>query len=116
MTDHTIDTTDTETTGARAAVADARAALSDIGEQLPDVARTSRALVGDAMRAIERGTDQGLTTGATLSLGLAVGLLIGGAPRLLVLGALIPAAAIGIQMMGRQGGGTGRSTRSSSAS
>lgn len=68
------------------------------------------------MRAIEGGTDQGLTTGATLSLGLAVGLLIGGAPRLLVLGALIPAAAIGIQMMDRQRGTTTRSSRSSSAS
>src|SRR4051794_10626946 len=114
----TSQTTDTETTGTQAAVADARAALNDIGEQLPEVARTSRALVGDAMRAIERGTDQGLTTGATLSLGLAVGLLIGGAPRLLVLGALIPAAAIGIQMMDRQRGTTARSTssRSSAAS
>lgn len=115
MTDQTIDTADmtTEGNGARTAVADARAALNDIGESLPDVARTSRALMGDAMRAIERGTDQGLTTGATLSLGLAVGLLIGGAPRLLVLGALIPAAAIGIQMMDRQRGTTARSSRSS---
>jgi hypothetical protein len=66
------------------------------------------------MRAIERGTDQGLTTGATLSLGLAVGLLIGGAPRLLVLGALIPAAVIGIQMMDRQRGGATRTRIASS--
>ena len=87
---------------ARTAVMDARAALNDIGESLPDVARSSRALVGDAMRAIEGGTDQGLSTGATLSLGLAVGLLIGGAPRIMVLGALIPATAIGIQLMDRQ--------------
>ena len=115
MTAHTETTKTTATGEARTAVMDARAALSDIGESLPDVARSSRALVGDAMRAIEGGTDQGLTTGATLSLGLAVGLLIGGAPRLLVLGALIPAAAIGIQMMDRQRG-TGRSTRSSASS
>lgn len=114
MTSQTIDTADTtEATGARTAVADARAALNDIGDSLPDIASTSRALMGDAMRAIEHGTDQGLTTGATLSLGLAVGLLIGGAPRLLVLGALIPAAAIGIQMMDRQRGTTARSSRSS---
>jgi hypothetical protein len=87
---------------ARTAVMDARAALSGIGDQLPEMARTSRELVGEAMRAIEQGTDTGLSTSATLSLGLAVGLLIGGAPRLLVLTALIPAAAIGIQMIDRQ--------------
>jgi len=110
------DSTTRATDDARTAVADARAALSDIGDSIPDVARTSRALMGDAMRAIERGTDQGLTTGATLSLGLAVGLLIGGAPRLLVLGALIPAAAIGIQMMDRRAGATTRSSRSTAAS
>jgi hypothetical protein len=115
MTDQTMESTGTEA-GTRTAVADARAALNDIGESLPEVARTSRAIVGDAMRAIERGTDQGLTTGATLSLGLAVGLLIGGAPRLLVLGALIPAAAIGLQMLDRQRvTTTSRSTRSSSS-
>jgi hypothetical protein len=114
-------TAQTESTGtpqgetARTAVMEARAALNDIGESLPDVARSSRALVGDAMRAIESGTDQGLTTGATLSLGLAFGLLIGGAPRLLVLGALIPAAAIGIQMMDRQRSTSGRTSRSAAA-
>jgi len=99
---------------ARTAVMDARAALSGIGDQLPEMARTSRELVGEAMRAIEQGTDAGLSTSATLSLGLAVGLLIGGAPRLLVLTALIPAAAIGIQMIDRQRGATTR-TRSSAS-
>ncbi|HLX33698.1 MAG TPA: hypothetical protein VKR30_00475 [Candidatus Limnocylindrales bacterium] len=101
-------TTDTSTRRAasdgRSSVIDARAALRDLGEAMPDVARVSRGLVTDAMRAIERGSDDRLTAGATLSLGLAIGLLIGGAPRLLIVMALTPAAAIGLQIVDRQRG------------
>ncbi len=97
-------TTDLETTENRteAMATEARAALRDLGQQMPEVARVSRGLMTDALRAIEQGSDNTLTAGATLSLGLAAGLLIGGAPRLLILVALAPAAAIGLQMVDRQ--------------
>src|SRR5438270_340428 len=88
----------------------ARLALRDLGQARPDVARTSRGLMTEALRAIERGSDDGLSFGASLSLGLAIGLLIGGAPRLLIVMALAPAAAIGLQIVDRQ---KGRTTRSS---
>ena len=98
---------------AESATADARAALRDIGQAMPEVARVSRGLVGDAMRAIEQGSDNSLMAGATLSLGLSIGLLIGGAPRLLIVMALTPAAAIGLQIVDRQKTRTGRSAATS---
>jgi hypothetical protein len=100
----TNSSTDLGTTENRteAMATEARAALRDLGQSMPEVARVSRGLVTDAMRAIEQGSDNTLTAGATLSLGLAAGLLIGGAPRLLILMALAPAAAIGLQMVDRQ--------------
>jgi len=100
MTTHT--TTPVDETSSESLAMDARAALQDLGQQLPEVARVSRGLVSDALRAIEQGSDNSLAAGATLSLGLAAGLLIGGAPRLLILVALAPAAAIGLQMVDRQ--------------
>jgi hypothetical protein len=42
--------------------------------------------------------------GTTLSVGLALGLLLGGANRLLVILALIPAAAMGFTLLDRQSG------------
>lgn len=87
---------------AEAMATEARAALRDLGQSMPEVARVSRGLMSDALHAIEQGSDNTLTAGATLSLGLAAGLLIGGAPRLLILVALAPAAAIGLQMVDRQ--------------
>jgi hypothetical protein len=95
---------------ARSAMFDAQSALRDLGEAMPDMARASRGLMIDAMRAIERGSDDRLSAGATLSLGLAIGLLIGGAPRLLIVLALAPAAAIGLQIVDRQ---KGRASRAS---
>jgi hypothetical protein len=89
-------------TDVESAAANARDALRDLGQAVPEVARVSRGVMADAMRAIERGSDNSLTAGATLSLGLAAGLLIGGAPRLLILLALAPAAAIGLQIVDRQ--------------
>jgi len=49
----------------------------------------------DAMRAIESGSDERVSAGVTLSLGLAIGMLIGGAPRLLTILALVPVARDG---------------------
>jgi hypothetical protein len=99
-------TTDVQSTrrSSKAAVIDARAALRDLGDAMPGIARASRGLMADAAHAIERGSDDRLAASATLSLGLAIGMLIGGAPRLLIVLALAPAAAIGLQIVDRQRG------------
>ena len=110
-------TTDVQSTrrSSKTAVIDARAALRDLGDAMPGIARASRGLMTDAVHAIERGSDDRLAASATLSLGLAIGMLIGGAPRLLIVLALAPAAAIGLQIVDRQRGTrSSRSTASSS--
>lgn len=84
------------------AVAEARAALERVQTAVPALATTTRALVHDSMRAIERGTDQQVSAGVTLSLGLAIGMLIGGAPRLLTAIALVPVAALGLALIDRR--------------
>jgi hypothetical protein len=78
-----------------------REAAETVATHLPEAAATTRAAVDEAARRIEAGSDEMLTAGTTLSLGLAVGLLIGGAPRILVVLALIPAAAMGMTLLDR---------------
>jgi hypothetical protein len=78
---------------------------------LPDAAASTRAAVDEAARRIETGSDEMLTIGTTFSLGLATGLLVGGASRLLVLGAMVPAAAMGLTLLDRSSR-TRRSSRS----
>ncbi|HEX5591436.1 MAG TPA: hypothetical protein VFX65_14180 [Candidatus Limnocylindrales bacterium] len=88
-----------------------RAASNQVGEavetvrtSLPEVARASRGFMDDAMRRIERGSDQQVSAGVTMSLGLAIGMLLGGAPRLLIALALVPVAAMGLVLMDRRAG------------
>jgi hypothetical protein len=84
-------------------IADGVAATAGtIAARLPEAAATTRAAVDEAARRIETGSDQMLTVGATFSLGLAIGLLIGGANRLLVAGALVPTAAMGMTLLDRR--------------
>jgi hypothetical protein len=52
---------------------------------------------------MEAGSDQMLAVGASLSLGLALGMLVGGANRLLVAVALIPATAMAFTLLDRYG-------------
>jgi hypothetical protein len=92
-----------------AAASEARDALDSMARTMPDVARASRGLMDDAMRAIERGSDERVSAGVTLSLGLAIGMLIGGAPRLLTVLALVPVAAMGIVLVDRRSQAGGRS-------
>ena len=88
--------------GVQAAVAGARDAIGSVSRQVPDVARASRAAVDDMFRAIETGSDERVSAGVTLSLGLAIGMLLGGAPRLLILAALAPVAAMGLVLQDRR--------------
>jgi len=90
-----------------------KSAVDTVSRSVPDIARTSRSLMDDAMRAIERGSDERISAGVTLSLGLAIGMLIGGAPRLLTMLALVPVAAIGLVMVDRRG--SARATRTAAS-
>lgn len=88
-----------------------KGAAETVVARLPEAAATTRAAVDEAARRIETGSDEMLTAGATLSLGLAIGLLIGGASRILVVLALIPAAAMGMTLLDRSGRNGGRPRR-----
>jgi hypothetical protein len=77
-----------------------------VAARLPEAAATTRGAVEEAARRMEAGSDEMLAVGASLSLGLAIGMLIGGANRILVALALIPATAMGFTLLDRFGGRT----------
>ncbi len=70
--------------------------------RLPEAAATTRDALADAGRTIRAGSNERLAAGTLLSFSFALGLLVGGANRLLVLLALIPAAAMGVTLLDRQ--------------
>jgi hypothetical protein len=76
-----------------------------VAARLPEAAATTRSAVEEATRRMESGSDEALAVGASLSVGLAIGLLIGGANRLLVAMALIPATAMSFTLLDRYAGG-----------
>lgn len=67
-----------------------------------EVATSTGRVLGDAQRNLQAGSDSGLLAGASLFAGLALGLLLGRAPRLTVVLALVPAAAFGITLVERR--------------
>ena len=83
-----------------------------VAARLPEAAATTRGAVEEAARRMEAGSDEMLAVGASLSLGLAIGMLVGGANRILVALALIPATAMGFTLLDRYGSRT--TTRRSS--
>jgi hypothetical protein len=52
---------------------------------------------------MQSSSDEMLAMGGALSFGLAVGMLVGGAPRFLVAGALVPAIAMILTLLNRSG-------------
>jgi hypothetical protein len=73
-------------------------------QRLPDAASQTGAQIEKANQMIQGESDEVLAVGTSLSLGLAMGLLLGGANRLLVILALIPATAMGFTLFDRHGG------------
>ncbi len=73
-------------------------------QRLPEAASATGAQLERANRVIRSESDEVLAVGTSLSLGLAMGLLLGGANRLLVILALIPATAMGFTLFDRHGG------------
>jgi hypothetical protein len=86
---------------------------SAVAARLPEAAATTRGAVEEAARRMEAGSDEMLAVGASLSLGLAIGMLVGGANRILVALALIPATAMGFTLLDRYGSRTNTARRSS---
>jgi hypothetical protein len=80
-----------------------RDAAGTVAERLPEAAAVTRATVDEATRRMEAGSDQTLIVGTAMSFGFAAGLLVGGAPRLLVTVALVPAVAMGMTLIDRSG-------------
>lgn len=88
---------------------------SAVAARLPDAAASTRSAVEEAARRMEAGSDEALAVGTSLAVGLAIGLLLGGANRVLVALALIPATAMGFTLLDRYAGGRSTSvTRSKS--
>ena len=73
-------------------------------QRLPEAANATGAQLERANQMIRSESDEVLAVGTSLSLGLAMGLLLGGANRLLVILALIPATAMGFTLFDRHGG------------
>lgn len=80
----------------------AEAAAGEVASRLPGAAATTRDAIGEAGRQIESAPTDVLVVGTSLSIGVALGLLLGGANRLLVALALIPAAAMGATLLERR--------------
>ena len=96
-----------------AVVTDARDTVVAAAARVPEIADSTRAAVDGALRQMESGSDEALTAGASLALGAAIGMLVGGAPRLFIVVALVPVAAIGAILLDRQT--RTRSTRTTSS-
>jgi len=79
-------------------VADRAAAAA---QRLPEAASVTGAQFERANQIIQSESDEVLAVGTSLSLGLALGLLLGGANRLLVILALIPASMMGFTLYDR---------------
>ena len=94
--------------GAKASASDiadtVRSTAEDAVGRLPDAVETTRSAIEEANRQIQAGSDEMLTAGTTFAFGFAMGMLIGGANRLLVLAALIPAAVMGLTLFERNSG------------
>jgi hypothetical protein len=112
--------TDTSTNGSdvsatardvASSVADRASAVADrasaAAARLPDAANATGVQLGRANDRIQQESDEVLTVGTTLSLGFALGLLLGGANRILVFLALLPAAAMGYTLFDRHNGSRG---------
>jgi len=76
-------------------------AIDRASAQMPQMRDTASAALSETARRLESSPDDVLTMGAALSTGVAVGLYIGGAPRILVSLAMLPAIAMGWTLLSR---------------
>jgi hypothetical protein len=88
-------------TTAKGIASDVADRASAAAQRLPEAAQATGAQIERANELIRRESDEVLAVGTSLSLGLALGLLLGGASRLLVILALIPASMMGYTLFDR---------------
>jgi hypothetical protein len=88
-------------TTAKGIAADVADRAATAAQRLPEAASATGAQIERANQAIQRESDEVLAVGTSLSLGLALGLLLGGASRLLVILALVPATMMGYTLFDR---------------
>jgi hypothetical protein len=101
VTDRIADATDSIGSTLGSAADNVRELASTTADRVPDAAATARDLLVEADRQIRGGSDEMLAAGATLSTGIAVGLLVGGAHRVLVALAMVPAVAMAMTLLER---------------
>jgi hypothetical protein len=88
-------------------VADSVAGVAgDVGARLPEAAAGTGRALSDAGRLIQTGSDDTLKLAGAVSVGFALGLFVGGAPRLLVVAALLPTGLIATTLAERMQGAT----------
>jgi hypothetical protein len=105
----TTSTTEQRTPGGPQAIArdvadNVFGAAGEAVARIPDAAATTRETLAEANRTLQAGSTESLTAGALLSAGSALGLFLGGANRVFVLLALIPAVAMALVVFDRQNG------------
>ena len=88
-------------TGARQVADTVAGAAGEMSARLPEVAHGTKSALGDATRLVGRGSDESLRLAGAGALGVALGLLVGGAARILVLIALVPAVVIAVTLFDR---------------
>jgi hypothetical protein len=100
-TSTTSNGTDDLATTAKGIASDVADRASAAAQRLPEAAQATGAQLERANDLIRRESDEVLAVGTSLSLGLALGLLLGGASRLLVILALLPASMMGYTLFDR---------------
>ena len=103
-TTHATEKDTNGTAAARDVAANVGATAKDVAARLPEAADAAGVQLNRASERMQRESDEVLTVGTTLSLGLAMGLFLGGANRILVMLAMIPAAAMGYTLFDRHSG------------
>jgi hypothetical protein len=85
----------------RQAVDTVAGVAGDVSARLPEAAATTRVAIDEANRVVRQGSDQTLRVVVGTSIGFASGLFLAGAPRILVLAALVPAGLAGMALVER---------------
>jgi hypothetical protein len=91
-------------TTAKGIASDVADRAASAASRLPDAANVTGMQIGRANALIQQESDEVLAVGTSLTIGLALGLLLGGASRLLVILALIPASMMGFTLFDRHNG------------
>jgi hypothetical protein len=92
----------------RQAVDTVAGVAGEVSARLPEAATTTRDAFEEANRLVRARSDESLKIVAAASIGFASGLFLGGAPRVLVIAALIPAGLAGTALMERMDGSVTR--------